>query len=156
MQQSSLGVRIPNRNPSYNHNKIGRVTSTKDYKAYGKIEVVFLDYSQPVPIWVSGDIDREPSEGDKIIVGFLDNRIDAPYMQGYVRNEAYTSNFVTIEKDLIRIQLPIVDKNEDIKSKLLHNHNKNNRAYIELTPSEVLIHHPTGVLKFNGAEVVTV
>lgn len=149
MEQSALGTKTMHRQPRYTEPKLGRITSTHNYRLYGKVEVIFLDYSQPVPVWVMNDIDREPVEGDQVIVGFMDGRADAPYLQGFIRNNAYTSNFILVERDRIRLQLPVVDETLDIKDKLLTEANITKRAYIDITRDGIEVYHPTGKIKFN-------
>lgn len=150
--QSSLGGHKVHRTPSYQMTKIGKITSIKDYKKYGKIEAVFLDHGYPFPVWVVGSIDREPVTGDQILVGYMEGRKDAPYMMGFVRNEAYTSNFIEVSKDRIRVQLPVLDigvKNgrahNDVKSNLMDDSKLSQRAYVELTPLKATVYHPTKV-----------
>lgn len=172
--QSSLGGKQIHRTPSYHQTKIGRVTSIKDYKKYGKIEVVFLDHGYPFPLWVVGSIDREPVTGDQILVGYMEGRKDAPYMMGFVRNESYTSNFIEVAKDRIRVQLPVMQigvKNgkahKDVQGFLQDNTKLKERAYVELTPLKATVHHPialelksgditvnaSGSIKFNSPAV---
>lgn len=148
--QSSLGSRKIHRAPSYNTTKIGRVTSVKDYEKWGRIEVVFLDYGQPLPVWVVGDIERKPVEGDHVIIGYIDGRRDAPYLIGFVKNKSYTTNFIRVEKDKIRIQLPVFDvgvKNgtahNDVKGHLLDESKLPQRAYVELSSNQAKISFPT-------------
>lgn len=154
-RQNALGGRTIHRAPSYTQAKIGRVTSIQDYKRYGKIEVVFLDYGMPFPVWVIGDLDREPVSGDQVVVGYMEGRKDSPYLAGYIKNESYTSNFVQIQQDRIRMQLPVfdvgerngdahneaktgmVDDNQPHANSLTHH-----RAYVELTPEHALISFP--------------
>lgn len=136
-EQSSLGNRFIVGKQPYNQTQIGKVTSTANYEAYGRIEVAFLDYSKPAPVWVVGDLDRAPVAGDLVLVGFIQNRSDAPYLAGYVRNECYTANFVKIEKDKITIQMPTVAA--DINGHLLDTSMKGSRVSIELTASGVAI-----------------
>ena len=150
-EQSALGGRVISRQPNYNHTKIGRVTSVKDFQKYGRIEVIFLDYSQPAPVWVFNNIDREPVEGDHVLVGFIEGRKDTPYVIGFLKNMSYTTNFVVVKKDMIRLQLPVFDigvKNgrahKDVQEHLLNEGKKNERAIVELTPSHLLLQFPTG------------
>lgn len=148
--QSALGGRKVHRTPNYQQTKIGRVTSITDYKKYGKIEVVFLDYGQPFPVWVVGSIEREPVTGDQVLVGYMEGRKDAPYMMGFVRNESYTSNFIEVAKDRIRIQLPVLEvgkkdgvAHNDVKEHLLNEGKLSQRAYVELTPEHAKLSFPT-------------
>lgn len=167
--QSALGGRVVNRMPSFNTNRLARVTSIKDFHKLGKIEVVFLDYSQPAPVWVVGDIDREPVEGDMVVVGYLDNRKDAPYLQGFVKNGSYTTNFMVLKRDKIKLQLPVFDigvkdgtAHNDVKGHLLDNSKQNQRAYVELTPTHAIVSFPTSedgstapaTVKITASEVV--
>lgn len=147
--QSALGGKTTNRMPGFNDKRFAKVTETKDYHKYGKISAVFLDYSQPSPIWVVGDIDREPVPGDMIVVGYLDGRKDAPYLAGFVKNESYTTNFLVVKKDKIKLQLPVFEigkkdgvAHEDVKTHLLTNSKQAERAYIELTPDHALVSFP--------------
>lgn len=149
-EQAGLGQRKEHRAPTYSQNKIGRVTSTADYAKYGRINVMFLDYGQPAPVWVIGDLDREPVTGDSVIVGWLDGRKDAPYLQGFVKNEAYTTNFISVAKDKVRVQLPVYDigtkggvSAQDVDGNLLDEGNLPKRAYVELTPDGVTVSFPT-------------
>lgn len=153
--QSSLGGKTIHRSPTYSQSKIGRVTSIQDYKLYGRIEVVFLDYGMPFPVWVIGDLDREPVTGDQVVVGYMEGRKDAPYLAGFIKNSSYTSNFVQIQQNRIRLQLPVfevgerngdahneaksgmVDDNKPHANSLTHH-----RAYVELTPEHSLISFP--------------
>ncbi len=147
--QSSLGGRMVNRQPEFGANRLAKVTSTKDYTKFGRIEVIFLDYSQPVPVWVINDIDREPVEGDTVLIGYMDNRKDAPYMIGFQRNSSYSSNFVTVERDKIRVQLPVFDigvkgglAHQDTQGNLLDESKLSTRAYVELSADQAVVHYP--------------
>lgn len=157
-EQSSLGGKAVSRAPSYNHTKIARVTSTKDFHKYGRIDVIFLDYGQPAPVWVFNDLDREPVDGDQVLVGFVDGRKDTPYMIGFLKNGSYTTNFFVMKKDKIKLQLPVFNigvkdgkAHKDVQSHLLDNGKQKERAYIELSPTEVLIHFPTSEAGTNPA-----
>lgn len=148
--QSSLGSKRIYRQPSYDTTNIGRVTSLKDFEKLGIIEVVFLDYGQPFPVWVVGDIEREPVTGDQVVIGYINGRKDAPYLHGFVKNSAYTTNFIKVSKDRIRLQLPIFDigvkdgiAHEDTKTHLLDNKKLPQRAYIDLDKDSALISFPT-------------
>lgn len=154
-EQAGLGNKKIRRLPSYMETQIGRVTSANDYKLYGRIEVIFLDYSQPFPVWVSGSVDREPVSGDQVLVGFLQGRQDNPVMLGYVRNEAYTSNFILVEKDKITLQLPTDP--DDIKGHLLDDTQKSSRVTIEITSGGVVINGgDKGVARVGDSVVVFV
>ncbi|WDZ57708.1 hypothetical protein MF625_07945 [Paenibacillus polymyxa] len=148
--QSALGDKSVNRLPEFNSTRLARVTSIKDYEKYARIEVVFLDYSQPVPIWVIGDIDREPVEGDTVIVGYLDSRKDAPYLAGFLRNGSYGTNFITVKRDKIKLQLPVFEigkkggvADKDVQEHLLDASKQQQRAYVELTPEHALLSYPS-------------
>jgi len=143
--QAGLGNKRVHRMPTYTETQIGRVTSANDFKMYGRIEVIFLDYGQPCPVWVSGSIDREPVSGDMVLVGFMQGRQDNPYMIGYVRNEAYTSNFILVEKDKITLQIPTNPL--DIEEHLLDDSKKASRMIVELT---------TEGLTFNGRQIACI
>ncbi len=147
--QSSLGGRTINRQPEFGANRLAKVTSTKDYTKFGRIEVIFLDYSQPVPVWVINNIDREPVEGDTVLVGYMDNRKDSPYMIGFQRNSSYGSNFITAARDKIRVQLPVFDigvkgglAHQDTQGNLLDESKLPTRAYVELSADKAVIHYP--------------
>ncbi|MFS8214826.1 hypothetical protein [Paenibacillus sp. S29] len=148
--QSSLGGKTTNRMPEFNATRLARVTSIKDYEKYARIEVVFLDYSQPVPVWVMGNLDREPVEGDTVIVGYLDNRKDAPYLAGFLRNGSYGTNFITVKRDKIKLQLPVFEigkkggvADKDVQEHLLDESKQQQRAYVELTPEHALLSYPS-------------
>lgn len=149
--QSGLGKEHLHRKPVYDQLQIGRVTSTKDYNKYGRIEVIFLDYSQPFPVWVNGDLDREPVEGDQVLVGFIQGRPDAPYLAGFIRNKSYTANFIKIEKGRIILQMPTDTK--DIQGALMDESKKDSRAYVEIKGSEVIVHAPSIKLADGTTEV---
>lgn len=148
--QSSLGNKKVHRVPSYHTTNIGRVTSLKDYEKFGIIEVVFLNHGMPFPVWVVNDIEREPVTGDQVIIGYIDGRKDAPYLAGFVKNYSYTTNFVTVSKDRIRLQLPIFEigvkdgkAHKDVQSHLLDEAKlKSERVYVELSPSEAVLSFP--------------
>lgn len=150
--QSSLGGRQIYRLPKFDQITVARVTSVKDYEKFGRIEVVGLDNSQPVPIWVIGDIDREPVEGDQILMGYIEGRQDAPYMKGYVKNKSYGTNFIVMKKDKIKLQLPVFEvgviggaSHKDTQGNLLDDANQEQRAYIELAVDHALISFPTDI-----------
>jgi len=141
--------------PTYTEGQIGRVTSTNDYTKYGRIEVILIDYGQPFPVWVSGDVDREPVSGDLVLLGYLQGRPDAPYMLGFVRNESYTANFVLVTKDKITIQFPTDPV--DVEEHLLDDAKKVSRMTIEVTASGVVINGGTsGVARVGDAVQVMV
>ncbi|MDQ0719814.1 hypothetical protein QF049_001075 [Paenibacillus sp. W4I10] len=148
--QAALGGKTTNRMPEFSATRLAKVTSTKDYGKYARIEVVFLDYSQPVPVWVMGELDREPVEGDTVIVGYLDNRKDAPYLAGFLRNSSYGTNFITVKRDLVKLQLPVYEigvkdgiADKDVQGHLLDDSKQSQRAYVELTPDHALLSYPT-------------
>lgn len=148
--QSSLGGRTANRLPGFNSSRIGKVTSTANFHKYGRIDVIFLDYSVPVPVWVFNDVDREPIAGDSVLIGYMDGRKDAPYLIGFLKNQSYTTNFSVIGKKKIKLQLPVfgIDEKggkalEDAKGHLLDNSKQKERAYMELSPLHATLHFPT-------------
>lgn len=141
-EQAGLGNKVIHRQPTYTEAQIGRVTSVNDYKKYGRVDVIFLDYGQPFPVWVNGDVDREPVSGDLILVGYLQGRPDTPYMLGFIRNESWTSNFIRVDKDRIIVQYPT--KEPDIKGQHLLDDPtyKKTRVYVELLKDELKMHFP--------------
>ncbi|CAJ1315909.1 hypothetical protein [Paenibacillus nuruki] len=148
--QSALGGRTVNRQPPFNSARLAKVTSTKDYSKFSRIEVIFLDYSQPVPVWVMNDIDREPVVGDSVLIGYIDNRKDSPYLIGFQKNSSYSTNFISVQQDKIKLQLPVYDvgikdglAHKDVQSNLLDDSNQLKRAYIELDPDHALVSFPT-------------
>lgn len=152
-RQSGLGTPQIHKTPDLNMTKIGKVYSSKNFLKYGKIEVVFLDYGRPAPVWVIGDVDRKPEPGDQVLVGYIDGRKDSPYLVGFVKNFSHTTNFIRVEKDRIRIQLP-TDK-KDVKEHMTGDSKLSSRAYIDVTASGITINHPTGKVKVNsGAKSV--
>jgi hypothetical protein len=161
--QASLGGKTANRQPGFNDKRFAKVTDTKDFHKYGKISAVFLDYSQPSAIWVVGDIDREPVSGDMIVVGYLDGRKDSPYLAGFVKNQSYTTNFLVVKKDKIKLQLPVYEigvkdgvSHEDVKTHLLDNSKQDERAYIELAADHALISFPTSQTGATAPAIITV
>jgi uncharacterized Zn-binding protein involved in type VI secretion len=149
--QNAFGSKQVHRDPDFSGvTKIARVTSAVDFNQFGRIEVIFLDYGQPMPVWVVGDIEREPVAGDQVIIGYIDGRKDSPYLIGFVKNKSYTTNFVVVKKDKIKFQLPIFDigvidgkAHKDTEGNLLDNSKQAERAYIELTPTYALLSFPT-------------
>jgi hypothetical protein len=129
-RQSALGSRKIHRVPEYNTTHIGRVTKTDNYDDIGRIEVMFLDYGVSHPIWVVGSVERKPVIGDLVIVGYINGRKDSPYLAGFVKNGAYTTNFITIQENRIKIQLPLVDSEQDVKSYLNDDGRQDDRAYV--------------------------
>lgn len=149
-RQSSLGNQVIQRGHKYNTTKICKVTSTKDYHKLGRIEVVSLDYSKPYPVWVVGSIDREPQTGDQVVIGYIEERKDAPYLKGFVKNKAYTTNFIEVRKDRVRVQLPVFQigvkdgiAHNDVKEHLLNDSKLSQRAYVELAPNHAIVSFPT-------------
>lgn len=136
-EQSSLGNRKVHDQISYNMTQIGRVTSTANYDTVGRIEVAFLDYSKPAPVWVVGSLDKKPVEGDLVLVGFIQGRADAPYLAGFVRNDHYTANYIKVEKDRVVIQ--IATNAADIAAHMVDDQLKPTRSIVEITSSGVLI-----------------
>ena len=158
--QSSLGEKKVNRFPSFTKNNIGRVTKNSDYEAHGIIEVVMLDYSKPFPVWVVGDIDRKPMTGDMVLVGYIDGRKDAPYLVGFVKNKSYTTNFIEVREDRIRVQLPVKQigvkdgtAHNDTKTNLTSDGNLPNRGYVEIKGAKITIHHPSEVDIVSGGNI---
>lgn len=149
--QASLGSRVVNNKPTYNQMQIGRVTSTGDYDKYGRIEVIFLDYSRPAPVWVNGDIDRKPVAGDQVLVGFIQGRSDSPYLAGFIRNASYTSNCIKVEQDCITLQLPA--STTDAQGHMLDDSLKTSRMRVEITTAGVLIN---GLRAVKAGDTVTV
>lgn len=153
-EQSSLGGRKINRTPNFGDLLFARVTSTKDFIKYGRIEVIFLDSSQPSPVWVVNDVDREPVIGDNVLVGYIEGKKDAPYLAGFVKNKNWSTNFVVVKKDKIKLQLPVYlfdtsgqfkkDSigHKDVKGNLLDNQKQIQRATVELNPDELYIQMP--------------
>lgn len=144
---NSLGRRNIHRNPRYFIDKMARVKSAANYKEKGRIEVEFLDHGKCMPVWVVGDLDREPVTGDMVIIGWMEGRKDAPYLKGFIKNESYTANYFEIGKDYIRLQLP---KNKDDREKHMTNEAKKpSRVYIELNQSGIALYHPDGDVTVN-------
>jgi len=144
---NSLGTKKLHKLPQYFMDKMGRVTSAANYKDKGRIEVEFLDHGKCMPVWVVGDIDREPMEGDMVIIGYMEGRKDAPYLKAFVRNQSYTSNYIEVHPDRIVFQLP---KNEtDREKNMLDDRYKDGRVYLELTANGVAIYHPDGDVTVN-------
>lgn len=129
------------KSPQYFIDKLAKVTSAANYRTNGTIEVMFLDHGKSLPVWVVGDISREPMVDDMVVIGYMEGRKDAPYLKGFVSNQAYTSNFIDVGKDYIRIQLPF--DSMDISQHLQDDFKKNLRAYIELNASGIALFHPT-------------
>lgn len=150
-RQSSLGSPSLHRAPSYQTSKIGKIVGVAHYKKYGKIDVVFLDHGSTANVWVLGDVDREPVEGDMVIVGYMEGRKDAPYMIGFVRNNAYTSNRILIGKDYVRVQLPASEV--DRKGSLLDDTKKEQRPYVEITATKTRVFRPSGVVEVEAPTV---
>lgn len=149
--QSALGGKRVHRVADYDTTNIGKVTSTDRYEEHGIIEVVFLDYGQPFPVWVVGDIEREPVSGDQVVIGYINGRKDAPYLVGFVKNFSYTTGFIKVSKDRIRLQLPVFDigvrdglAHNDTKEHLLDEGKLGQRAYLDLTPDGAVLSFPTG------------
>lgn len=149
MDQSSLGRQEIHNTPSYEGTDLARVIDTTDFDKFGIIDVVLLDGSNPSRVWVTNNIDREPVDGDMVLIGYIAGRKNSPYLLGFL-DDSYMRNFVQIKKDLIRLQLPLFDigviggeSHEDTKSNLLDDSHRDNRAMIELTPEHLLIQFPT-------------
>lgn len=136
-EQASLGRTLSHIKPKYEQTQIGRIVNNADYDKYGKVEVVFLDYSRPFPVWVNGDIDRKPSEGDLVLVGFIQGRADAPYLAGFVRNESYTANYIKVEKGKITLQVPTSEV--DKKEHMTNDSRKSTRMRLEIDSSGVYV-----------------
>jgi hypothetical protein len=149
-EQSALGQKNINRKPLYDQLRMAKVTSVKDFSTFGRVSVVFLDYSQPVPVWCFGSIDREPVEGDTVMVGFIEGRKDTPYLHSFYKNESYGTNFVVVTRNKVKLQLPIFDigvkdgvSHKDVQGHLLDDTKQAQRAYVELTPTHAYVSFPT-------------
>lgn len=138
----SLGSRRAHRNPQYFMDKMARVKSAADFRSKARIDVQFLDHGKCMPVWVVGDVDREPVEGDMVIIGYMEGRKDAPYLKSFVRNDSYTANYIEVGKDYIRLQLPLTKEDRD--KNMLDDTKKNTRVYLELNGSGASIYHSTG------------
>jgi hypothetical protein len=149
---NSLGQRKVHRNPDYFMDKVGRVKSAADYKKKARIEVEFLDHGKCMPVWVVGDIDREPVEDDMVIIGFMEGRKDAPYLKAFIRNETYTANYIEVAKGHIRIQLP--KSKRDREEHMLDSNLKNTRAYVEVNNNGISLYHPDGDVYVNAPKGV--
>ncbi|MNN15435.1 hypothetical protein D3C81_1285380 [compost metagenome] len=120
-----------------------------DYTKYGRIDVIALDYSQPAPVWVVNELEREPVEGDQVLIGYIEGRKDMPYLHGFLKNKNYTTNFVVVKKNKIKLQLPVFEigvidgtSHKDIISNLLDNTKQDERATFEMTPDHLMVHYP--------------
>jgi hypothetical protein len=137
---------------NFNMNSMARVERVDDYDK-GKIEVVFLNRTKPAPIWVFDG--PKPAVGDYILVGYIDGQKNNPYMQGFFSNKAWTSNFILVEKDRIRIQFPTVEKDvtgaDPTKENDPKNHLRNDtqylntRGYIQIDADGMTLHMPSGL-----------
>lgn len=135
---------------SFNENIIARVEKTDDYETKGKIEVIFLNRTKPAPIWVFDG--AKPEVGDYVLVGYINGQKNNPYMQGLFSNKAWTSNFVRVEKDRIRIQFPTDDKDVTGEDPETENDPKSHlrddatylakRAYLEIDKTGIKVHIP--------------
>jgi hypothetical protein len=145
---NALGQKKLHKSPQYTMDKIGRVTSAADYKTKARIEVEFLDHGKCMPVWVVGDVDREPMPGDMVVIGYMEGRKDCPYLRAFVRNESYTANYIEVGLEYIRFQLP---KNKDDREKSMNDDSlKSSRVYIELNASGIALYHPDGDVFLNA------
>jgi hypothetical protein len=144
---NSLGTKKVHRNPNYYLDKLGRVTSSANFRSKGRIEVQFLDHGKCMPVWVVGDVDREPVQGDMVIIGYMEGRKDAPYLKAFVRNETYTANYIEVGKEYIRFQLPKTA--EDRGKHMTEDAKKPSRVYLELNASGISLYHPDGDIFLN-------
>jgi hypothetical protein len=158
--QSSLGDRQVHRHPNFHKTDMGRVTKNNRYEAHGIIEVVLLDYSKPFPVWVINEIDRKPMTGDHVLISYVGGRKDSPYLVGFVKNKAYTTNFIEVHEDRIRVQLPVKEigkKNgkahNDTKSFLTKDANLMDRGFVEIKGAKITIHHPTDIDIVSGGDI---
>lgn len=116
----------------FNIPTLARVTKNDHYFSQSKIEVVFLNRTAPVPIWVlNSGASVKPEVGDYVLVDYIDGQKNNPYMVGLVSHKAYTSNFIRVEKDMIRIQFPtnpndVLQGQEDNSN----SHLRNDAAYL--------------------------
>lgn len=149
--QSSLGIAKPHRSPKFEDLQLARVTSAVDFDKLARIEVVLLNQGQPSPIWIINNIDRKPIEGDFVLVGYINGRKDMPYLAGFYKNKSYTTNFIHVDKDKIRVQLPVLEVGvaggkaiKDVEGHLLDESRLSERAYMELTPTQAVMSFPVG------------
>jgi hypothetical protein len=131
---------------------MGRISSTTNYTKQGKVEVMFLDGGRPMPVWASGHIDREPSVGDMVIIGYAEGRKDTPYVVSFIRNSSMTANYIHIKKGSIVFQLPKDAKDEE--GRMLEDANKAGRPYIEMTQDKMVFHHPKAI-EFSSDGTIT-
>lgn len=138
---------------TFNDTQIARVQKTDDYDAKGKIEVIYVNRTKPAPIWVFDG--PKPEVGDYVLVGFINGQKNNPYMVGLFSHKAWTSNFVRVEKDLIRIQMPTDDHDITGLDPTVENDPKNHlrddatyltqRGYIQIDKTGIKIHLPAGM-----------
>lgn len=146
---NSLGTKKLHKNPQYTIDKMGRIVSAKDYRTKGRVEVVFIDHGKAMPVWVVGDIDREPVAGDMVVIGYMEGRKDAPYLKAFIRNESYTANYIEVGKDYIRLQLPKTQRDRD--GHMLDNAQKNSRVYLEINMTGgISLYNPGGDIYLNA------
>lgn len=163
-KQASLGRRSVVRNPVPDGCKLARVTKVDDYDTKGQIEVTFLrDKGMPTPVWVvEGGAARKPAKDDFVLIGFLDNQGNNPYLAGFYNAMSHTSNFVYISDDKIRVQFPttsddIYDSSQPapIGGHLTDDSKLVTRIYVELKADGLTIHAPAGIPVKVVADTIT-
>jgi hypothetical protein len=150
-KQSSLPVKQVRETAfqSFNDNVIARVEKNDDYDK-GKIEVIFVNRTKPAPVWVFDG--PKPEVGDYVLVGYINGQKNNPYMQGIFSNKAWTSNFIVVEKDRIRIAFPTDDKDVTGEDPEKENDPKSHlrddatyqwtRGFISINKDGMIIHVP--------------
>lgn len=135
----------------FNTPSFARVQDNSNYESESKVTVVFLNRTQPAPVWVFDG--PKPEVGDFVVVAHIDGQKNNPYVSGIVAFKGRTSNYVRVEDGLIRIQLPTEEADvtggnparEGTASHLRDDATYlTSRSYIELTAQGITIHAPSG------------
>lgn len=144
--------------------QMARVSKNTDYFTHGKIEVIFINRTKPAPIWVlESGASPKPEVGDFVLVGYIDGQKNNPFMAGIFSHKAWTSNFIRVEKGMIRIQFPTDPKDVDqSNSSSTKNHLRDDakylssRAYVQVDASGIKVHAPAGLDVTLEADTVNV
>lgn len=148
---------------NFNDTLMARVEKTDDLKEQGRIEVIFLNRTKPAPVWVFDGPD--PVVGDYVMVGFVNGQKNNPYVAGIFKNRAWTSNFILVTNEMIRIQFPTEEKDvtgddpkkeNDPKSHLRDAAKLETRGYLQIDATGIKLHAPAGLPVEIDADTVLV
>lgn len=141
--QNSLPTPKNNRFPEFNTVQAAKVTSIKDLEEKGQIYVKFNKRGSPAPVNVMENGGHViPSEGDYVLVGFVDGDKTTPYLIGYAMNNYACANFFRLSAQGITLQFPLDET--DAEEHMTDDTKESKRASIRIHSNSMELYYPVG------------